>query len=304
MIRAEQTVTPRHLDECPPGGCDEGTYYTRPMGVSIPSGKTYSTCFQPGVFDQNVDRDQDGVDDQCEFELAYAFRPQLKLMWNDCDTRREPHFAVRQKNSLDWGGVIYIFYAMSYVYDCGPPFWCPPLTSQCLPHMGDSEWVILEVGPSPPGSNGPWALKYGTLSAHWKTDNDQTAGYEASDLEDAEGSPGYGAPRIWIAQNKHGAYRTQGSCNGSGLLNLDDCNDPLQAYFTLDFNAAQNLGRLGPSTEFIGSFPLKPVYDRLTNNGNLEFFWSPDVAFCGWRQHPSTSDCTASYHKSLSAYGM
>lgn len=307
LVRAGRGLTPMHLDECPPEGCGGGGP-PRPMGVSIPSGKDYAACYKPGVFDQTVDRDQDGVDDTCEYELAIAFRPQLMLMWDDCDTRREAHFAVRQKNSLDWGGVIYIFYALSYVYDCGPPFWCPSAYPDCNPHLGDSEWIILEVGPSPSGSSGPWALKYGTLSAHWRSPNDQTAGYEASDLEDADNSPGYGAPRIWVAQNKHGNYRTQGSCDGSGWFNIDNCDrpQPYGLYNTLDFQQAQNLGRHGLGTEFIGSNPASPVYDRYTGNGHYEFFWDPNSDFCGWFYYSGTnaSGCSGSYYISLTAYGM
>lgn len=304
-IRASQGLTPRHLDECPPEGCGDGGP-PRPMGVSIPSGKTYADCYKPGVFDQTVDRDQDGVDDLCEYELAKAFRPQLRLMQNDCDTRRAPYFAVRQKNSLDWGGVIFIFYAVSYFYDCGAPFYCPSWIGSCTPHAGDTEWIILEVGPAPYGSVGPWALKYGTLSAHWRTDNDQTSGYEASDLEDADSSPGYGAPRVWIAQGKHGSYRTEASCDGSGLFNLDNCDYPRSSaeYATFEFESEHNLGKKQPQFQFIGSNPSTPVYDRYNPaNPHYEFFWNEGGSFCGWDYYPSTP-CAGSYFESLDAYGF
>jgi hypothetical protein len=274
------------------------------MGVSIPSGKTYNDCYKPGQFDETTDRDQDGVDDGCEFELAWAFRPQLRTMTNDCDLRRAPYFAVRQKTSNDWGGVIYIFYALSYFYDCGVPFSCPTFIAQCNPHAGDTEWIILEVGPSPVGSNGPWALKYGTLSAHWNTGNDQTAGYEASDLEDADNSPGFGAPRIWVAEDKHANYRTQGGCDGSGWLNLDNCEHPRSTYDTLDFLAQHNLGRKAPGFRFIGDPGISPVYDR-TNpyNPSPEYFWNQAGHFCGWNYYPA-SPCAETYYTSLDAYGF
>jgi len=266
IVRAERQnglqplfiIEPR--DTCTGGGGGS----SRPMGVAIPSGKTYSQCYQPGAFDASVDRDQDGVDDGCEAELAVAFRPQLVFDIYDCETRRQPYFAVRQKQSPDWGGVILLFYAISYRYDCGPQ-----------PHRGDSEWIILEVGPSLNSSYAPWSLKYGTLSAHWKAPNDNTAGYEASDLEDAEGSPRFGAPRVWVSEGKHANYRTQTVCNTSGFWwNWDNCDHPYSFFFTLDFTGAHNLGSSG--VQFIGG-PNSPVYDRLDNSGLYEYYWHHEV---------------------------
>lgn len=303
VLRTSPALTPRGIIECPPEGCGGGGGGGgRPMGVSIPSGKTYADCYQPGGFNTTVDRDQDGVDDQCEAELALAFRPQMKLMQDDCDTRSAPHFAVRQKFSQDWGGVIYIFYAISYVYDCGPPFTCTTAFPACDNHLGDSEWIILEVGPSANSSHGPWSLKFGTMSAHWQSENDQTAGYAAYDLEDADGSPGFGAPLIWAAEDKHANYRSQVSCDSSGWFNVDNCDNPWPAYFTLGFGPEHNLGHGGPGREFIGSAGT-PVPDRLTGNGNVEYFWTNSPAFCGWIYYVD-GDCAASYNTSLTAYGF
>ncbi len=227
------------------------------------------------------------MDDACEAELAIAFRPQLVTDWNDCETRRQPHFAVKQKYSNDWGGVILIFYAISYIYDCGPNG-----------HRGDTEWIILEVGPSTNPSYAPWSLKYGTLSAHWGTYIDQTAGYAAQDLEDAEGSPGFGAPRIWVARGKHANYRTQTSCNTSGLWNWDNCDSPMPYYFTLSFGGGQNLGT--SSIPFVGA-ANSPVYDAINYSGRYEFYWVPG-SFCGWIA--SGIECAKTYEKSLVPYGF
>lgn len=279
-----------NLEECDPSGC--GGYMPppagRPMGVSLPSGKTYSQCYQPGGFGTDVDGDQDGVDDGCEAELAIAFRPQLVTDWNDCETRRQPHFAAKQKYSNDWGGVIVIFYAVSYIYDCGPNG-----------HRGDTEWIILEVGPSTNSNYGPWSLKYGTLSAHWGTSIDNTAGYAAQDLEDAEGSPGFGAPRIWVAKGKHANYRTQTSCNSSGFWwNWDSCDSPMPYYFTLSFGSGQNLGN--SSHQFVGG-ANSPVYDAINYSGLYEYYWVQGP-FCGWIA--SGIECADTYEKSLVPYGF
>lgn len=286
------------VEECDPydpnAECDGGSSPPpRPMGVSIPSGKNYAACYQPGVFSTSVDRDQDGVDDQCEAELAIAFRPQLVFDRYDCEIRRQPQFASRQKVSPDWGGVILIFYAISYRFDCGYPD----------RHRGDSEWIIVEVGPSSDPSYAPWSLKYATLSAHWKSDwDDNTAGYAARDLEDAEGSPGFGAPRIWVALNKHANYRTQQVCDSAGFWNSDSCDDPMPGYATLTFGAAQNLGsRVEP---FIGTLN-NPVYDQITYSGLYEYYWVEDSQyFCGWVALTDTYGCAGSYWKSLTMYGF
>ena len=266
--------------------------------MALPSGRSFDDCYR-GDLNPSADIDQDFLDDDCEYELALAFRPQLVLMNNDCDTRRQPYFAARRKVSNDWGEVILIFYAISYVYDCGPPFACPGVYPFCDPHPGDSEWIILEVGRYS-SSTRPWALKYATLSAHWRTDNDQTAGYEASDLEDAYGSPGFGAPRIWVAEDKHANYRSQIVCNSSGFGNFDNCDAPNALYQTLEVSSGFNLGRLG--IPFIGTL-ASPAFDRLSANGNAEYYWVNTADFCGWGYYAG-GECSGSYHESLTAYGF
>lgn len=130
---------PSFLVVCPPedptcGGGGGGSPPPRPMGVSIPSGLDYYGCYRPGYWTNLQDRDFDGILDECEGQLAIAFKPQLVFMANDCEVRRQPQFAVRQKVSPDWGGVILLFYAISYTFDCGP-----------VGHRGDTEFIIEEV---------------------------------------------------------------------------------------------------------------------------------------------------------------
>ncbi|MBA3579396.1 MAG: hypothetical protein H0W42_05355 [Gemmatimonadaceae bacterium] len=283
--------------ECPEDGGGTGPW--RLMGVALPSGKSFDDCYRPGQFDTNVDRDQDGVDDGCEAELAIAFNPQIVLMSNDCDTRRQPYFAVRYAYS--GGDAIFIFYAISYVYDCGPPFTCGNDVPNCDTHRGDSEWIVAEVGRYS-SSTRPWALKYATLSAHWNTDwgNDNTARYAAEDLEDADGSPAFGAPKIWVAQHKHANYRSQSVCDAAGYFNLDNCEHPDGLYHTLDIAAAYNLGR--SFIPFLGA-SYSPVYDRRSNNGNAEYYWVPAARFCGWSYYTSGS-CAGPYEESLRAYAF
>lgn len=262
------------------------------MGVSIPSGKNYAACYRPGQLSIAVDADRDGVDDQCESELAVAFQPQLVFDFWDCEIRRQPQYAVRQKYSNDWGGVILIFYAISYMYDCGPEG-----------HYGDSEWIIVEVGPSTNSTYGPWSLKYATLSAHWGAPTDHTAGYAAQDLEDAIGSNGFGAPRIWVSVGKHSNYRTQLVCDTAGWFNLDSCDHPIPYIATIPVSgAAQNLGSsTWPFKGQLGS----PVPDGIVGSSRVEYYWY-NYHFCGWLQIPPPNPffeyCAGRYQQSLVAY--
>ncbi|HWL39899.1 MAG TPA: hypothetical protein VNO75_06640 [Gemmatimonadaceae bacterium] len=302
--------------DCPGGGGGGGGGVVvtppRPMGVRLPSGKNFDQCYRPGQFLSSVDGDRDGIDDQCEAELAKEFSPQLVFMFLDCDPRRAPYFAARYANTSAFGGVIVIFYALSYVYDCGPPFTCPNSDPMgwCDTHRGDSEFLILEVGRySDPAR--PWALKYATLSAHWGASGDNTAGYAAQNLEDAIGSPGFGAPRIWVSKGKHANYRSQIVCNSSGFWNTDDCGQPnglfTEVFADTDTTALRNLGNR--------SFPFRgglhnPVPDRgslgatpTPPNGHVEWFWEnpTTLGFCGWSYYQS-GPCSTRYSKSLEAY--
>lgn len=182
-------------------------------------------------------------------------------------------------------------------------------------HRGDSEWIIEEVGPSNLADH-PWALKYATLSAHWGEPGwiDNTAGYAARDLEDAQGSPGFGAPRIWVSKGKHANYRTQAVCNGQWLGYQDSCSwvigpncfvgfaCPNPTYFTLDFAASKNLG--SHTVPFVGAAG-SPVYDPIYFSGRPEYYWVPSEQggdFCGWLA-PNGYACAGAYQHSLTAYG-
>jgi len=317
---SRSSPAPSFLIVCPPddptnpcngggGGPPPPPPPPRPMGVKLPSGRTFYDCYHPQWWTPPgtppADGDGDGVLDSCEAELAIAFSPQIVLDTYDCELRRQPAFAVRYKVSPDWGPVIQIFYAMSWMFDCGPGG----------NHRGDSEWIIEEVGPSNLVSpSGPWALKYATLSAHWGEPGwiDNTAGYAAANLEDAQGSPGFGPPRIWISKGKHANYRTRAVCNGYMLGFQDSCSAPIgvncvmffdcpyPTYFGLGLTAAKNLG--SQQVPFIGG-PNSPVYDNIIPSSRYEFYWTV-APFCGWvANNGSTPECSGTYGYALHVYG-
>lgn len=251
-------------------------------GTTLPSSYTFSTCYpSSGVGDPALDADTDGVVDQCEYELATAFRPQMQFDSRDCDTRREPYWAARHIVSpIDNVPVIRIFYALSYYFDCGSPSsFCP---TQCESHPGDSEFIIAEVV----SYGDRWILKRATLSAHFNSDAGTPMDtYAGEDLE-------YGGARqqtnavIWVALGKHANYRSKAVCD-AGMFYYDTCDSPgVRPY--LEVLPDANLGRdQDQIIDEVGSRIFRPGVER---------YWGPnDYYFLGWwdRSEASASNTTA-----------
>lgn len=258
--------------------CDGGGGLTQ--GVYLPSYFTMASCVPnagAAIPDASQDADHDGVQDQCEYEIAHSFRPQMRFMSNDCNTGREPYWAANYLPSspVDGSGpVIQVFYAIGYHYDCG----CPGMNNfpECSPHYGDSEFIVMEMRPE--GSDPHlWLLQYATLSAHYGTQLNSTGTYWRGDLQ-YDNAPLYTMPVVWVAEGKHGNYRSQSVCD-AGAAYTDNCDNPLQQVW-LDASTDENLGS--------SSFPLHDrVYSR---DGGVytgqEHLWSTSNAsgdgFLGW----------------------
>ena len=275
--------------ECPgeTGGgsaLDHATY--------LPSSFTFATCRPAGgVSDPSQDRDNDGIVDQCEYEIALSFRPRLQFDSNDCDTGREPYWAANyQVSPIDGRPVIRVFYAVSYYSDCGVPNIYCQYNANCYGHVGDSEFIIAEVA----AYAGRWALRRVTLSAHWNSDGtDQGVTYAAGDLEYG-GDINSTNPVIWVAEGKHANYRSQATCEGGAFFNLDRCDTP-GIRLELDVLQNANLGNSRVDQRIIDG----PVVSRFARPGN-ENFWSESYFFLGWwsrAEHASTN--TTPYGVSL-----
>lgn len=271
---------------------DEGTGGTG--GTALPSGKPWSACV--GSFSAAADRDRDSVDDGCEYELAYTFRPRLVLMSNDCNTQREPYYSVRYQNNGFSGPVVAIFYALGYSTDCGSPrLDCP---YACEGHPGDSEFIIVYVGPAPGYENAArWYLNHATLSAHWRSLVNETATYGEAALTY------YGTarvrPYVWVAEDKHANYRSKSVCD-AGANYYDNCDSPLPVTSpgqNVEVLTSANLGQW--FAPFIGG-PGSPVYSRLGMPG-VEYFWDPSRPFVGWN-HRTGAAASSPYYESLRAF--
>jgi len=254
------------------GGVSEGVY--------LPSYFTMATCVPNGgapIPDVSQDADRDGVSDQCEYEIAHSFRPQMRFMSNDCNVGREPYWAANYLPSspVDGSGpVIQVFYAIGYHYDCG----CPGMNGvpDCAPHYGDSEFIVMEMRPEGPDPH-LWLLQYATLSAHYGSQLNSTGTYWRGDLQ-YDNAPLYSMPVVWVSEGKHGNYRSQSVCD-AGAAYTDNCDNPLaQVWLVADAN--ENLGS--------SAYPLiNYVYSR--DGGpytGQEHLWSTTNAsgdgFLGW----------------------
>jgi hypothetical protein len=181
--------------------------------IHLPSGFGYADCAIP--YHSTGDADADGVRDQCEYELASAFRPYLKVNPFDYDLRREEAWAVSHRT--DGSAGVHIFYALSYYFDAGED------ETGYRKHYGDSEWVILYPKHYADGS---WAVSTIKMSAHWGTFVDATRVYRWDELSYPLGPAG-GRPTVYVAKNKHSNYNNGSNCDtGSGLTSgwSDDCS--------------------------------------------------------------------------------
>ncbi len=244
---------PTLVIECPGGPVQGGV----PTGIrTVP----FPECVNPAA---GSDADNDGLDDQCEFALALAFRPRLAFTPDDCDTTREPHWSAnRHQTQTRW---IRIFYAISYRRDCGYfGGWS---------HQGDSEFIILEV--SSMSSDSLWVLEYATLSAHWQSSGDETSTYRFDALQYPETYRG--RPRIWVAKGKHANYRSKSVCD-AGAYYADTCDGGSDTGETVEMMELWNLGN---SWYPAGSTRRTDCVGSRLGGPGMECFWTAN-SFRGW----------------------
>lgn len=241
-------------DEPQPGG------EPYPGGQPIPSGRTYE-CFQ-GLTAEN-DPDADGIQDGCEAELAYMYRPYLQFNRGDIYKSREPHWAAKRGSEPNQ---VRVFYAYAYHYDDGAPFWFDEVGA----HAGDSEFLVFTLF----YWSGKWHFDKAFLSAHY-----HKYGWDSSSTRDAGvfQYPGAGPrPKIWIARTKHANYHSQSKCD-EGANYFDTCDSP---YDTLEEFVVAPQYNLGNNES--GRRLLLDIPSRVLMNGAVENFWEAQE-FRGWR---------------------
>jgi hypothetical protein len=202
--------------DCDGGGGPAGT--PPGAGISIPD-LTMNACRNRTV--SGVDRDNDYLDDECEWKIAYNFAPALRFTYGDTTTSRETYWAAHAKEAcvtaetndtinfycLEWLPVIRVFYALGYHKDGGWSFAFPA-------HNGDSEFLIVEVAYD--HQEETWKHTRTFMSSHqgspsgesgWWYHNWRDRGY----IEYPYTVNGY--HRVWVEKNKHANYGTEATCD-------------------------------------------------------------------------------------------
>jgi hypothetical protein len=211
------------------------------------------------------DTDDDWLDDECEFQLAKAFAPVFAISPSDGCPGGEPYWAAKYypNGFAGWGDFVRIAYMPAYYRDCG-----------ATPHAGDSEFIMVGVQFNP--NTRHWESREAYFSAHAGTPNNASDYIrDRNDLEYPVRSLAY--PRIWIARNKHGNYRTRSECNNRAIFD-DNCSDN------------QNVGRLriyrsrNVGSRFVDKFPNGVISQnpQWSLSGKKEYFYT-SVRFGGWQ---------------------
>lgn len=235
----------------------------------------YEGYYYPGTFHPDVD--DDGLDDRCEFQLARAFAPMIRL--SDPGIERcpggEAYWAAKYFDNIpeiNTGDFVRIAYLMSYYYDCGE-----------LGHKGDSEFIQLTVAWVKATKH--WVLINSWLSAHaviGRPFGNSILGPVGSNSSTWGRSfqwPSgrrYSYPRVWISINKHANYRSEGDCdNGGVLLGIFEACTSLRDQGRFRVWSSNNIGS--------AHRPMKDCVASMKNSASpKECFWT-GADFGGWQ---------------------
>ncbi|WP_375758494.1 hypothetical protein [Corallococcus exercitus] len=229
---------------------------------------------------QVPDADGDGVSDTCELQVAAAFMPTLWIAQGEKGVARRPYFAARRLNSALH--TLRIFYMSAYFEDHGIPSLG---IFNVFAHDGDSEFQVLDVH----YADGRWFLDQAFLSAHLESACDSSGWYSYAQLEYAGAFRG--APRIYVAGNKHGAYNAKATCD-RGCYFTDSCSQGRQEALDPENRlAARNVGSLSA-----------PLINAVTVNGQTERLLD-DVEFKGWDDQAGRSN-SSPYRARLVQFGF
>lgn len=266
---ADPNCCPEWADYCPP----EPGQGPRPVGgggATLSSDKTYYYCMGvTSTLTAQSDRDNDRVQDDCEFDLASSVAPMLWQSLNDEAPGKQSYWSLGRNPDSSW--VIQIFYALAWFDDGGDP------TFNLTAHHGDSEFIILYVENS---TTSVWGVVGATLSAHYGTEADATATYTWDDLEWPSGAH----PGVWASWNKHANYRSREVCGwGPGGFWW---NDGCEGYYIgayVGTYSDRNLGNFFNVPEAERNVATQLVdYTTSSHGPGIERFWTDTDTFAGW----------------------
>jgi hypothetical protein len=297
-------------DECDPTvaiiACPDTT---QGVGTNAPTGGIVVPGYPSleGCYTSNGDGDSDGVNDDCEFAVASAFRPQLEQSSSEADFEGwrnliggEYYFAV-QKN-FEWFGLpgLEIAYLPAYYVDEGTG----SLDIQGR-HDGDSEYLVVDVTVF----QGHWSLVRVFTSAHCASEIIGIISFQANcqwwnaDMWGNQGPSAFvdgimfGAPKVWVSHRKHAFYYSRAQCEGAQLY-AEGCGDPI-AEERFPITAGFDVGSSSHH-----SFDL--VYPR---RGGATCSWCQEdmwgEGFRGWQFPPYTGpDTPRGYGSMLRQFGF
>ena len=250
------------------------------------------------------DVDHDHFDEWCETLIAQRFAPLLRFSPYDCNVGMEPRWAANYFPSQQ---VVRVGYLLSYYLDCGQEAslcaWSQPFVAQndCLGHEGDSEFVIVDIVWDE--STQHWKANRAFLSAHFD-ESDGFLGFGGdfstlaswSSLEFPEKSRGY--IKAWVAEGKHGNYRTQSDCNAGGAGGADDCTRHTGQYLASRVAVLNNRNVGSPTVHLIDCTQAAGI--EAPFRPGTECYWT-SPRFQGWYVESGGSVSVAN---SATGYGV
>jgi hypothetical protein len=226
----------------------------------------------------SVDSDIDGFDDLCEYRLAHAFAPFLRVSADDADVSREPYWAATYRPQLYHPGITHhvsIMYLLAYHTDYGASW---------TGHEGDSEFIIVDVLYNETTQH--WELWQAFLSAHWGGNASLSDYVGFGSFEYPHHYRGY--PKVYVSKNKHANYESKKRCD----LLQDTCPNMIdggRVFVDQSRNIGSNQARL------VNIVTSQQPYSY----GGTEAFWTSNT-FCGWWL--GATDCAGGYKHALAAY--
>ena len=235
------------------------------------------------------DSDGDGLSDSCEAFLAAQFAPELRVDTTDCSWNGGARVlaggyfhVVHPLNSA--GDSIRLIYLPAYFRDCGWRGFQKALRfGRSNAHAGDSELIVVDVRREQADR---WLTTAVFLSAHCYGRSDgRCRWFRGDELAEFEWVVPSGAPRVWVARDKHANYPSRRACE-SGHWAQESCSEASVSYRFPTALADQNLGsrmrpRFGPRG-CVRSEEL-PFAVPGAQSGTSECFWSTDDPFRGWQ---------------------
>ena len=242
-----------------------------------------STCRPVPMNRDDIDADRDLVLDECEFDVAHAFRPVLVFHPEEDAESRETYWAVKPLGAYS----LKIFYALAYHHDTG-------YAAGATAHAGDSEVIAISVT----SRAGGWTADSVTISAH--SNNKSIAVDSLTWYEDRD----RGRPIMWVARGKHANYESSVACENH---NLDSCEaasrlEESRRWDDVEVWRGANLGS--------SDVPLVNCVWSREGYPGVECFWDDriDYGFRGWQRdselQPSVYRLTTPYGVILDQYGF